>query len=136
MSIELSIWEAVLAANRAWRAGRPEEVASLFHRDVVMEAADGRTLCRGREAMVQSFVEYTRAVETLHFREADPTIVVAGGTAVVSYGFDVIYEVGGARHDEVGRERLVFALDDGRWSAIWRMQTSALRSASAPHATQ
>jgi hypothetical protein len=129
MSIELSIWEAVLAGNRAWREGRPEDVASLFHRDAVMEAPDGRTLCRGREAMVQSFVEYTRAVDTLHFRETDHVVHVAGATAVVSYGFDVIYEVEGKRHDEVGRERLVFALDDGLWTAVWRMQTSAPRSA-------
>ncbi len=92
MSIELSIWEAILAANRAWREGRPEDVASLFHRDVVMEAPDGRTVCRGREAMVQSFVEYTRAVDTLHFRETDYDVHVAASTAVVSYGFEVIYE--------------------------------------------
>ena len=128
MSIELSIWEAVLAANRAWREGRPEEVASLFHRDVIMEAPDGRLLCRGRDALVQSFVDYTRAVDTLHFRETDHAVHVAGGTAVVSYGFDVIYEVGGKRHDEAGRERLVFTLDDERWSAVWRMQTSAPRA--------
>ncbi len=128
MSIELSIWASVLAANRAWREGRPQDVASLFHRDVVVEAPDGRLLSRGREAMVKSFVDYTQAVDTLHFRETDHAIHVAGGTAVVSYGFEVIYELEGERHDEVGRERLVFTLDDGRWSAVWRMQTSAPRS--------
>jgi uncharacterized protein (TIGR02246 family) len=128
MSIELSIWELVVAANRAWREGRPKDVASLFHRDVVMEAADGSVACRGRDAMVQSFVEYTGAVDTLHFRETDHAVHVVGDTAVVSYGFDVIYEVEGKRHDEIGRERLVFVLDGGRWSAIWRMQTSAPRA--------
>jgi ketosteroid isomerase-like protein len=128
MGIELSIWESVLAANRAWRGGDPAGVAPLFHRDVVMEAPDGRLLCQGRDAMVRSYVDYTRAVTTLHFRETDHTVHVAGGTAVVSYGFEVTYELAGKRHDEVGRERLVFTLDDGRWSAVWRMQTSAPRS--------
>jgi uncharacterized protein (TIGR02246 family) len=128
MSIELSIWESVVAANRAWREGRPRDVAALFHRDVVMEAPDGRLLCRGRDAMVQSFVDYARAVETLHFRETAHAVYVAGGTAVVSYGFEVIYDLEGKRHDEAGRERLVFTLDDGRWSVVWRMQTSAPRS--------
>jgi hypothetical protein len=127
MSIELSIWERVVAANRAWREGRPEEVASLFHREVVMESADGLVACRGRDAMVRSFVEYARAVDTLHFRETDHTVHVVGDTAVVSYGFEVIYEIEGRRHDEIGRERLVLVLDGGRWSAIWRMQTSAPR---------
>jgi SnoaL-like domain len=93
-----------------------------------MEAPDGHLLCRGREAMVRSYVDYTRAVDTLHFRETDHAVHVAGGTAVVSYGFEVIYELDGKRHDEVGRERLVFTLDDGRWSAVWRTQTSAPRS--------
>jgi uncharacterized protein (TIGR02246 family) len=128
MSIELSIWESILAANRAWRSGRPEAVASLFHRDVVMEAPDGRVLHRGRDAMVQGFVEYSRAVDTLHFRETDHAVHVVGDTAIVSYGFDVIYEIGGERNEEVGRERLVFVLDEGRWLAVWRMQTSAPRA--------
>src|SRR5262249_1715673 len=110
-----------------WREGRPEDVASLFHRDVVMDSADGLVPCRGREAMVRSFVEYTRAVDTLHFRETDHAVHVVGDTAVVSYGFEVIYDGEGKRHDETGRERLVFVLDGGRWSAIWRMQTSAPR---------
>jgi uncharacterized protein (TIGR02246 family) len=127
MGIELSIWEMVLAANRAWREGRPEDVASLFHRDVVMESPDGAVPCRGRDAMVRSFVEYTRAVDTLHFRETDHAVHVVGDTAVVSYRFEVIYESAGERHDEIGRERLVFVLDGGRWSVIWRMQTSAPR---------
>lgn len=128
MSVELSIWESVLAANRAWRGGRPEDVVSLFHRDVVMEAPDGQLLCQGREAMVRSYIDYTRTVDTLHFRETDHTVHVTGGTVVVSYRFEVIYELASKRHDEVGRERLVFTLDDGRWSVVWRMQTSAPRS--------
>jgi hypothetical protein len=127
MSVELSIWESILAANRAWRSGRPEEVASLFHRDVVMEAIDGKILCRGRDAMVQSYVDHTRAVDTVRFRETDHAIHVAGGTAMVSYAFEVEYQLEGKRYDEVGRERLAFTLDDGRWTAVWRMQTSAPR---------
>jgi hypothetical protein len=129
MSIELSLWESILAANRAWRRGHPEEVASIFHRDVVMEAADGQILCRGREAMVQSYLDYTRTVETLHFRETDHAVHVAGGTAFISYGFEVVYQLEGQRHEEIGRERLAFTLDDGRWTAIWRMQTSTPRPA-------
>jgi uncharacterized protein (TIGR02246 family) len=128
MGIELSLWQAVVAANEAWRSGRPEDVASLFHRDVVMESPDGVVLCRGRQAMVASFLAYTRSVATVHFRETDHAVHVVGDTAIVSYGFEVIYEVEGKRHDEIGRERLVFVFDGGRWSAIWRMQTSAPRA--------
>ena len=79
--------------------------------------------------MVQSVVEYTRAVDTLHFRETEYAVHVIGSTAVVSYSFEVLYEIEGKRCDEVGRERLVFALDGGRWSAMWRMQSFGPRPA-------
>ncbi len=127
MPAEHEILEAIRTANRAWLEGRPREVAALFHADVVMEGADGTVLARGRDAMVQSFVDYRAAVRTHAFTARDERVHVVGDTAVASYAFDVDYELDGKRHAEAGRERLVLVRGEGGWQAIWRMQTSAPR---------
>ncbi|NIP60046.1 MAG: SgcJ/EcaC family oxidoreductase [Gemmatimonadetes bacterium] len=116
------LWERVREANRAWTEGRPKEVAALFHRDAVMAGPDGRELVRGREAIVESFVDYCRRATTRAFQELDHEIRIFGDTAVLTYGFAVTYELEDQVHDERGREVLVFARGEEGWAVVWRMQ--------------
>lgn len=128
MDTETILLHRVRAANEAWTQGRPAEVASLFHPEVVMAGADGRVLAEGREALVATFEEFAAGARTLHFEESAHRVKVFGDTAVVSYEFDVAYEL---LEDpelepqrERGRELLVFAHDGDRdaWTVVWREQ--------------
>jgi len=123
------IWQAIEAANAAWLSGSPDDVAPLFHDDVVMAAPDGRPFQQGSEALVQSYVDYCREVTTRGFEVSDRTVRVFGDTAVASYRFRVRYEHGGQEHDETGGELLVFARQEVGWRAVWRMQLPADGSA-------
>lgn len=122
MSDAEQIWEAIEAANAAWLAGRPEEVAPLFHPEVVMAMPDGRPFQLGMAAMVQSYVDYCRQVTTHEFDVQDHAVRVFGDTAVAHYRFRVRYEHGGQEHDETGGELLVFARQEEGWQAVWRMR--------------
>lgn len=102
-------------------SGRANEVADFFHEDVVMASPDGKVMVRGREAMVDSFVQYCAIAKTHAFQERSHEIAFFGDTAIVSYIFDVEYEINGKRFDEVGHEMLVLRDDDG-WQVVWRMQ--------------
>lgn len=115
------LWDLVVAANRAWSGGRPEDVALLFHADAVMVVPDGPRLA-GRDAIVASVTEYTRAARTLSFVEEAPVVELFGDSAVVTYAFRVKYELGGKVAEERGQEVLVFARREGRWGAVWRTQ--------------
>ena len=42
---ERQIWDLIREANKKWMAGRPEDVATLFHPDVVMASPQGQPPC-------------------------------------------------------------------------------------------
>jgi len=120
------LWERVKAANAAWMHGEPEKVADLFADDVVMITPQLSRI-EGRAAMVKSFVDYVAQVRTLHFRELEHSVDVHGDVAVVTYTFDVRYQVDEMTYEDLGQEVLVFARRGERMEAIWRTQLT-LRS--------
>src|SRR5437762_1575663 len=122
MTTEQEIWQAIVQANEAWMSGNPAGVADLFHEDVVLAVPGSADRLHGRAAMVRSFEEYVRQVDTLDFRVLDHQVDVVGDVAVASYRFSVRYEVNGTVHEELGREILTFVCQQGRWAAIWRLQ--------------
>jgi uncharacterized protein (TIGR02246 family) len=120
------LWKRVQAANAAWVRGEPAKVADLFAEDAIMVAPDLRHI-EGRGAIVQSFVDYVRDVRTHHFRELTHSVDVRGNVAVLTYVFDVRYQVDETSYWEQGQEVLVFERRGARFEAIWRTQI-ALRS--------
>jgi uncharacterized protein (TIGR02246 family) len=120
------LWARVKKANAAWLRGEPRAVGELFAEDVVMIAPDMQRI-EGREAMVQSFVDYVAQVRTLHFREHEHSVDVHGDVVVLTYTFDVRYAVDEASFEDHGQEVLVFARRGDRLEAIWRTQLT-LRS--------
>jgi uncharacterized protein (TIGR02246 family) len=123
MSTEQEIWQAIVRANEAWRSGNPAGVGELFHEDVVLAVPGSAERRHGRAAMVRTFDDYVRQVDTLAFEVLDHQVDVMGDAAVATYRFAVRYELNGQVHEEVGRETLTFVRRDGKWGAIWRMQT-------------
>ncbi len=118
------IWAAIQASNRKWADDDdPEAACDLYHDEVVLAGPSGEPAHHGRPAMVRSYIEFCGNAETISFRETEHEIDVFGDTAVATYGFEVSYELGG-RHDEIGRELLVFKREGERWRAVWRMPVS------------
>ena len=64
-----AIWAAIHEANQAWLRGEPRATAALFDADVVGVAPDLEHTVRGRDAMVQSFVDYVSFAHTHRFLE-------------------------------------------------------------------
>jgi ketosteroid isomerase-like protein len=115
------IWKAVVESNRAWLEGRPADLRAFFHEDAVaVFPAAGRRV-EGRDAIVESYVEYCEHVKTHAFEELQHSVDVFGDTAIVQYRFSVRYEHQGEIHEEQGQEMLVFVRRE-RWCVIWRTQ--------------
>jgi len=121
-SEEDDLWQAIKDANDAWTRGDPRDVAPLFHAHAVMVAPAMKARLHGRDAMVESYLDYCRQAKTHAFEELDHAIDVFGDTAVVTYRFRVRYELDETVHDEVGQEVLVLIHEDDRWQVVWRTQ--------------
>jgi len=117
-----AIWRRVREANEAWVDGRPLATAELFHPDVVMLSPAGEVVSEGRGAMVESFVAYAERATTHRFEEVGHEVRVFGDAAVVTYRFEIEYELDGERTEESGGEVLVLARDDEGWRAVTRIQ--------------
>jgi uncharacterized protein (TIGR02246 family) len=122
MNASEEIWTAIQESNRAWVGGNPKGVAALYSDDVIFVAPKLATHLVGREAVVQSYVDYVAAARTHKFEEREHFIHVSGDTAIATYNFAVRYELDGRTFDDTGQEIMVFARRDNRWLAIWRTQ--------------
>ena len=53
-----------------------------------------------------------------YWKELDPQIQIYGDTAVVTYYFDMSFDIGGKTIVSTGRDMFVFIKEDGRWWAV------------------
>jgi uncharacterized protein (TIGR02246 family) len=107
--------------NRAWRTGDASEIVELFHPDAVIihPGFEGRT--EGREDCILSYVDFAEQADIRRLEEFDPQVDVVEDTAVISYAFEIDYEMGGQAFQDSGTDLFVLArARDGRWQAVWR----------------
>lgn len=114
-------WETVQQINQAWQAGDADAIGRLFHEDAVIvhPGFDGRS--EGRDACVRSYQEFADEVAVYELEAFDAQTDIVGDTAVVTYGFEISYEVDGEVWDDAGRDLFVLTREPGgSWRAIWR----------------
>ena len=122
---EQELWNLVLDSNRRWLSGEPRALSRVYREDAVMATPGFAQRLRGRETLVQSYIEYNERAKTHGFVESEPAVDLFGDAAVVTYRFTVRYEIAGVVHDESGHEVLMFVRTDGRWQIAWRTQIPA-----------
>jgi len=105
--------------NQAWLEGKPLDLEALFDPNVVMLVPDG-TRIKGRNLLVQSFVDMCANARVHGFEESDRQVDVFGETAVASFAFVVVYEREGQKYRSTGRDLWVFSRGDGGWKAVFR----------------
>lgn len=114
------VWRFIRDLNRTWTEGNPQDLRSFFDPDIIIAQPGfvGRSV--GRDAAVASYVDFCNAVMVLAFSEREPDIDVNGNVAIVSYTFDISYEIEGKRRREQGRDLFVLRYENKRWRVLWR----------------
>ena len=59
-----------------------------------------------------------RAARIHRWREIEPLVQLYGDTAVVTYYFDMAFDMGGRTIELGGRDMFVFVKENGRWWAV------------------
>ena len=106
--------------NHAWVNGHPDQIGKYLHANVVFASPDLRQRMTGRENCVASYAEFCACAKILGFNESAYAVDVIGETAVVTYGFEIDYEMNGKTHHETGHDLFVFSREGGEWKAVWR----------------
>jgi predicted enzyme related to lactoylglutathione lyase len=119
--IKEEVWAAVQSMNRLWTAeDRADDLAGYFHERMVAISPSDKMRLEGREACVAAWKKFSRTARIHFWREIDPRIDLFGnGTlAVVTYYFEMSFELGGQTIPSSGRDMLTMVKENGRWWAV------------------
>ena len=111
------------AINQAWQEGRAADAGRYLHDDVVMVMPDFAGRIRGRAAMVASWQDFLAQATLEAFAESEYQVDIVGAAALASYAFQIRYVMDGRRYQGRGRDVWGFSLQDGQWTAVWRLMT-------------
>ena len=123
MPLEVSreaVAEVMDRVNQAWLRRRLADLRLLLHPDVVMVLPGFAGQVVGREAVLGGFQEFCESAVVDRFDERDRRVDVMGGSSVVSFGFEMVYERSGKRWLAQGRDVWVFTREAGEWLVAWR----------------
>jgi hypothetical protein len=128
--MEQQVREVIERMNRAWLEGTIDELpgalAECFHPAMVIRGGDLEIHGAGREACIQSYLDFLQSAE-IHRCVIEPAeIDLAGDSAMAVYGWEMTYEMEGQTHTEAGSDILALALVDGRWLITWRAMLPAM----------
>ncbi|MCL5421261.1 MAG: nuclear transport factor 2 family protein [Nitrospirae bacterium] len=116
--LEDEVWQTVQAMNKAWTSGDVEELKDYFHEGMVAITATDRERLEGREACIASWSAFAKAAKIRSWKETDPKVQFYGNTAVVTYYFDISFDMGGQTIMMAGRDMFVMVKENGKWWAV------------------
>lgn len=116
--IKQQIWDALRALNDAWTQGAPDALEDYFHENMVAITATDRDRRLGRAACIAGWKSFAQAASIHFWHEIDPDIRVYGDAAVVTYYYDMAFDMSGQTIAGSGRDMFFFVKENGRWWAV------------------
>ena len=112
------IWATVQAMNRCWTCGDLSELDRLndyFHDTMVAITPTDKHRLEGRETCVAAWKAFARNANVHYWKESDPKVQVYGNAAVVTYYYDMSFDMGGRTITTGGRDMFTLIHKDGKW---------------------
>lgn len=116
--VKHEVWQTLRALNDAWTKGEPDKLKNYFHRDMVAITPTQRERVEGREACFDSWNSFVKAARVHYWKELDPRVQIYGNTAVITYYFDMSFDMGGQTVKLGGRDMFVFVKEGEKWWAV------------------
>ena len=112
------IWATLRALNDAWTQGNPAQLADYFHRDMIAVTPVDRLRREGAAACIAGWQGFAESTRIHSWHEIDPLIRVFGEAAVVSYYYEIRFEMGGQTIEQCGRDLFFLVRENGRWWVV------------------
>jgi len=116
--IQQEIWATLRALNDAWTQGRPERLVEYFHPKMIAITPVDRLRRDGAASCIAGWQGFAESTRIRSWREIDPLIRVFGDSAVVSYCYEIRFEIGGQVIEQGGRDLFFFVRENDRWWAV------------------
>ena len=120
-TIKEEVWQTVQALNRAWTIeGNADKLKNYFHEQMVAIPGNGRSRLEGREACIAGWKAFAEAAKIHYWREIDRKVQLYGDGkfAVVTYYYEISFDMGGQTFTEGGRDMFALVHDDGKWWVV------------------
>ncbi len=121
---EAAIRNQLTRINEAWQQHRGDAMTTVLNKcfadDVVMRGPGFALTGKGREAAVQSYLDFTSQAVVKAFSTEEPTIDISGDAAVAQYEWQMTYVLAGQEYTEQGHDLFVFARIADSWLVVWR----------------
>ena len=109
------------AINQAWRERCFEALNTLLAEDIVMKGPGLKELVRGRQATIQSYVQFMAQSKIIEYSETNHAVDSWGDVAVATYDWTMTYEQKGQTSTDKGQDMFVFTRTNSGWLAVFRL---------------
>jgi hypothetical protein len=119
--IEEEVWQIVQALNRAWTVdGNADALPNYFHENMVAMTPTDRERVEGRNACVAGWKAFVEATKIHYWKEIDPKVQLYGDGkfAVVTYYWDMSYDMAGQTIKTGGRDMFALVNERGKWWVV------------------
>ena len=117
-SVKQEVWNTLRELNDSWTKGDGTGLVNYFHKDMVAITPTKRERLMGRDACVADWMGFAKAAKIHYWKEIDPQITLFGNTAIVTYYFDMRFDMGGQPTQMGGRDMFVFVQENDKWVAV------------------
>jgi ketosteroid isomerase-like protein len=108
----------IKALNETWTKGDGGALRNYFHPNMVAITALDQDILYGRDACLASWQGFARSAQIRRWEEIEPQVQLYGNTAIVTYYWDLAYEMDGESASFGGRDMFVLVKENGRWQAV------------------
>lgn len=116
-----NVWQTVHVMNQAWAVkGDVDELKNYFHKDMVAITPTIRERLEGMDACIAGWKVFVNSTKIHYWKENDPKVQIYGNGkfAVVTYYFDMAFDMNGQTIKMGGRDMLALVEENGRWWVV------------------
>jgi hypothetical protein len=108
----------IKALNESWTKGDGSGLGAYFHPRMVAITPSDQDILYGRDACVKSWLGFAQQAQIRRWEELEPDVKLYGDTAIVTYYYDISFDMEGESYDQGGRDMLVLVKENGSWRAV------------------
>ncbi len=115
------IWKMIQQINRKWTVeNNADELKYYFHKDMVAITPTDLKRIEGGENCVAGWKNFSENAKIHFWNEAEPKVQVygEGKFAIVTYYFDMSFDMGGRTIDMKGRDMFSLINENGKWLVV------------------